>query len=109
MPEERYVVWRKNLQNPVSAAISPWQVGINVSDGTLVDTVYLQRISSATALEMDGNMHKGKARPHPLDSQSYGLSSGHVPRGRGSLGDFGGIKLEPLLQVCFSLKSLPSL
>ena len=78
MPEERYVLWRKNLQNPVSAVINPWQVGIGISDGTLADTVYLQRISSATALEMDGNMHKGKARSQPLDNQSYGLSSGHV-------------------------------
>ena len=78
MPEERYVLWRKNLQNPVSAVINPWQVGIGISDGTLADTVYLQRISSATALEMDGNMHKGKARSQPLHSQSYGFSSSHV-------------------------------
>ena len=78
MLEVRYIVWRKNLQNTVSAAISPWQIGVSVSAGTFADTVYLQRISSAIALERDGNMHKGKARPQPLDSQSYGLSSSRV-------------------------------
>ena len=78
MPEGRSAVWRKNLQTTVSEAISPWQIGVSVSDGTFTDTVYLQRISSATALEMDGSMHKEKARPQPLESRSCGFSDSHV-------------------------------